>query len=51
MVSVSYPLNKSMDFYQTCIDTLLGGEDELVRLQTLCRFRLKDLSIDEMVGA
>ena len=28
-ISVNYLRNKFMDFYQTCIDTLLGGGEEL----------------------
>ena len=30
-ISVHYLLNKWMDFDQTCIDTLLGGGEELIR--------------------
>ena len=29
-VSMHYLLNQLMDFDQTCIDTLLGGEEELI---------------------
>ena len=31
-VSVHYILNQLMDFDQTCMDTLLGGGEELIRL-------------------
>ena len=31
LVSVHYLLNQSMDFDQTCTDTLLGGGEELIR--------------------
>ena len=30
-VCVHYPLNQLMDFNQTCIDTLLGRGEELIR--------------------
>ena len=30
-VSVHYILNQIMDFDQTCIDTLLGGVEDLIR--------------------
>ena len=30
-ISVHYLLNQLMDFDQTCIDTLLGGGEELIR--------------------
>ena len=30
-VSVHYILNQIMDFDQTCMDTLLGGVEDLVR--------------------
>ena len=31
-ISVHYLLNQWMDFEQTCIDTLLGGGEEMIRL-------------------
>ena len=31
-ISVHYLLNQWMDFDQTCIDTLLGGGEEMIRL-------------------
>ena len=30
-ISLHYLLNQSMDFDQTCTDTLLGGGEELIR--------------------
>ena len=30
-ISMHHLLNQLMDFYQTCIDTLLGGVEELIR--------------------
>ena len=35
-VSVHYLLNQLMDFDQTCIVTLMGGGEELIRLLSLC---------------
>ena len=34
-ISVHYLLNQLMDFDQTCIDTLLGGGEELIRFSDL----------------
>ena len=34
-ISMHYHLNQSMDFNQTCIVTLLGGGEELIRFGDL----------------
>ena len=38
MVSLRYLLNQLIDFDQTCIDTLLGGGEELIRFGDLDLF-------------